>query len=407
MFADNRKISCFLFLVFLILCFFTSVCRAAVLPSVITEETTRKIESEPKQSWLKSFEQERQEFEQKYGTSFSFLFHSDQQLILSAKNNKGKGAGLYYWDLEVIQKPWPGGSLAVEFEVDRGKGADKFIPSFSVFNDNSGDNIDLYVPELYFEQDFIRERGFLAAGKLDLSDWFDDSAVAACGDTQFLSNALINNIAIPFPSKGLGAMLNFKPCAWLYFQAGAATARSVATRAGLRDGFNSAFFIGEFGLTPVFAGLAGNYRFIFHHTHRPLDLIDESGTKKDIRGFSLSFDQALTGRITLFVRYGFQNSKVMAIEHFWSAGAQLNEPFAGRKDDFLGLAVAQSITGKDYRDYYAPDVTSAETIWELYYSYDLNHVIILTPHIQVMANPEADRNASTAVVAGVRILCSF
>jgi len=407
MFFSARKIFRGLFFLVLVLSARPPLCHAAITPARITEETAQKIESSLRPSWLKSFEQSRQEFAQKYGTSFAFLFHYDQQLILSAKRDSGKSRGLCYWNLEVIQQLWPGGSLAGELEVDRGRGVDKFLPSFSGFNTNSGNNLDLYVPELYFQQSLAQEKFFLAAGKLDLSDWFDDSAVAGSGDTQFLSDSLINNPTIPFPSKGLGALASFKPRDWLYVQAGAATAKAVSSKTGLSEGFNSTLFLGEFGLTPAFGKLQGNYRFIFHLTHQTLNYIDESGTKKDTCGFALSFDQALTERITLFARYGFTNPKVRSIEHFWSLGGQLAEPLVGRKYDCLGFAVAQSITGKDYRDYNGPDTANSETIYELYYSYDLNHILTFTPNIQVMANPNADKTAITAVVAGVRVLCSF
>jgi len=389
------------------LCFLATFSYAALTPEAITEKTTQEIEASPGQSWFKNFDQQRDEFSRKYGTSFAFLFHYDQQYIISAEQNSGRGAGLCYWNLEVIQKLWKGGALTTELEVDRGKGVDKFIPSFSFFNSNSGDNIDLYLPKLYLSQGLEEDKVYLAAGKLDLSDWFDGSAVASSADTQFVTNSLVNNPVIAFPVPGIGAMFILKPYEWLYFQAGAATAKSVRTQTGLRDGFNSTFFINELGLTPKFGNLQGNYRFIFNLTRRKLDYIDESGTKNNTRGFALSFDQQLSERFTMFARYGFQNPKVNSLKHFWSAGAQLSEPLPGRKFDCLAFAVAESVTAADYREYYGSDIISKETIWELYYSYDHNHILIFTPHLQILSHPNADKTARNAIVAGVRLLVSF
>jgi len=391
----------------LVLVILGPACYATVPQSVISEEAIQKIKSEPGQSWLKGLEESRARFAEKYGTSFAFIFYYDQQLILAAKHDKGKGRGLCYWNLELIQQLWPGGSITGEMEIDRGRGVDKYLPTFSGFDTNSGENLDLYVPELYLQQNFSRDKVYLAAGKLDLSDWFDDSAVAASGDTQFVSDSLINNLTIPFPSKGLGALATFKLYDWLYFQPGAATAKAVSSKTGLSNGFNSTLFLAEVGLTPKFGKLQGNYRFIYHLTHEKLDFIDESRTKNNTAGFALSFDQAFTERLTLFMRYGFANAKVNSIAYFWSAGGQITEPLPGRKYDCLGIAVAESILGKDYRDYNGENTAYSETFWELYYSWDLNHIFTITPHLQIVSNPNADKSASTEVVAGVRLLCLF
>ena len=383
------------------------VSYAALPPLEVSEEEAGKIEVAPGQEWLKKLDKSRQEFADRYGTYLGFLFHYDRQFIVSAKNDKGKSGEVAYWNLELQQRLWRGAFLNAELETDRGKGVDKFLPTFSVFNTNSGDNVDLYVPQLYLEQNFCSGKGLVLAGKLDTSDWFDGNAVAESADTQFLSFALVNNVAIPFPSKGLGTVLKFQPYDWAYLETAIATAEASATKIGLSDGFDGQFFITELGFSPVFGKLEGNYRFIFHLTHERLDYIDESATKNDTAGFALSFDQQVTRRISLFARYGFQNPKVRDIQYFWSFGGQLTEPFAGRKYDCLGAAVAQSIAGKDYRLYNGAGSASAETLWEVYYSYDFNHLLVFTPNVQIVHNPNADRVLSTEIVAGIRVICAF
>ncbi|MFA4984694.1 MAG: carbohydrate porin [Candidatus Omnitrophota bacterium] len=383
------------------------VSYAALPPLEVSEEEAGKIEAAPGQEWLKKLDKSRQEFADRYGTYLGFLFHYDRQFIVSAKNDRGKSGEVAYWNLELLQRLWPGAFLNAELETDRGKGVDKFLPTFSVFNTNSGDNVDFYVPQLYLEQNFCSEKGLVLAGKLDTSDWFDGNAVAESADTQFLSSALVNNVSIPFPSKGLGAVLKFQPYDWAYLETAIATAEASATKTGLSDGFDGQFFITELGFSPVFGKLEGNYRFIFHLTHERLDYIDESATKNDTAGFALSFDQQVTRRISLFARYGFQNPKVRDIQYFWSFGGQLREPFAGRKYDCLGAAVAQSITGKDYRLYNGAGSASAETLWEVYYSYDFNHLLVFTPNVQIVHNPNAERALSTEIVAGIRVICAF
>lgn len=296
--------------------------------------------------------------------------------------------------------------------MDRGKGVDKFLPTFSSFNENSGDDAWLYIPVLYMEQRFFNDKLFFAAGKLDLTYWFDWNEAASSADTQFLSSALVNNLAIPFPAKGLGAMVSITPLDWLYFQSGASTAKASSTKVGLSDGFNSTLFINEFGLTPKFGSLQGNYRFIFYLNREKMDYLntDTDETKDSDTGWALSFDQAVTEHITLFFRYGFADQKVRDIEYFWSGGVQITEPIPGRKFDCLGIGVARSIVGNDYREANEEEdhsVSRAETIYEAYYSYHLNNSLTLTPDIQIVTHPNADNSAHTEIVCGLRFLLSF
>ncbi len=396
---------------FTVLVLFSSAraCLSAPLPLKISED----LEKLPVEESLgKSFIKYRDEFAKKYGTEFSFLINYQQQEILYNKHNTGNSRMVWYWNLEVNQRLWKGAGLTLELEVDKNKGVDKFIPTFSLFNTNTGDNASLYVPRLEFTQSLYADKISIAAGKLDLADWFDCNEFANSGDIQFLSDALVNNLAIPFPAKGLGAMAGFKPNDQFYFQAGASTAKAVYTKTGLSDGFNSTFFINEFGFTPQFKNLKGNYRFIFHLNHRKLPLIDNDeeadAQKRQQFGFAISFDQeVIKDKLGLFLRYGFADRRVYEIENFWSGGFQISEPFAGRKYDFIGFGVAQSFTGKNYRTFNEPDVAHCETMYELYYSYYINNTFILTPNLQLVVDPYADKTADCAVVCGLRGIVSF
>jgi len=394
--------------IFLILTLFPCPSYAAPTPLEISDQEEEKSEISPEKTWFKSFNDSRENFAEKYGTRFAFLFNYTQQTILDSSNDLGKSQGVGYWNFEVAQRLWKGGELFSEFEMDRGRGVDKFLPTFSVFNENSGNDANLYIPALYIEQKIIGDKLFLAAGKLDLSYWFDCNDVANSADTQFFSSALVNSLTLPFPSKGIGAMASFKPYEWMYFQAGAATARANYTKTGLSDAFNSAFFINELGLSPkLFGALKGNYRFIFNINHEKLDFINSDETKTNSLSWALSFDQAVAENITLFLRYGFADQKVRDIEYFWSCGGQITEPIPGRKQDILAAGVAQSIVGGDYREANGEDTARSETIYEVYYSYNLNPAVSLTPNIQIVAHPNADKTADTEVVCGLRFLLSF
>jgi len=395
---------CLLLVVFFVFCVFLPALEAALTPIEISEEKEAVPSSE---QWFNNFTKYRESIIEKYGTEFAFLFNYTQQAIIRDTQNQGKSRGVGYLNLEIEQRLWPGAALFLEVESDDGIGVDKYIPTYSVFNSNYGEKIDIYVPELYLEQNLFADRILISAGKLDLSDWFDGNIAAESADTQFLSSALVNSLTIPFPAKGLGALAKVKPCAWFYFESGASTARASSTKTGLSDGFNSVFFVSELGLSPKFRSLKGNYRFIFHLNHEKLERIDEEGEEKDTLGYGISFDQEVTKQITLFLRYGRADSRVRDIKHFWSFGGQILEPIPGRTLDCFSIGVARSIMSDDYRSANEEIAARAETMYEVYYSYILNDLITLTPSLQVVTNPNADKTAKTAIVLGLRFLLSF
>lgn len=353
------------------------------------------------------FNHARENLAEKHGTRFAFLLNYTQQFISESNHDKGKDGAAWYGNLELAQRLWPGAELFAEFEVDRGKGVDKFLPTFSSWNENSGEDANLYLPALYLEQNFLEDKILFAAGKLDLSYWFDINEAANSADTQFFSSALVNSLTLPFPAKGIGTLASLAPYEWIYFQAGAATAKAKSTKTGLPDAFNSVFFLNELGLTAKIGGLPGNYRFMVNLNHEKLEYLNSDEIKKNDFSFALSFDQAITTRIILFLRYGYADPKVRAIEHFWSAGGQLSEPIPGRKSDALGIGLAQSIFGADYRQASGEDTARCETIYEAYYSYSFNSAIALTPNIQIVTDPNGDKAVDTEVVCGLRFLLSF
>jgi len=393
------------FLGWLIACIFISPAFAATPTLKILEELPSQIP--PPKGWLEKIQQLRKNLEENQGLFFASLINSQQQVIIHSKHDTGNGRNLWYYNTEVEKKLWKGASAFIEVEVDKNKGVDKLLPTFSQFSDNGGENASLYIPVLYLQQNFFKDKFFAYAGKVDLSYWFDNNDVAGSADTQFASSALVNNLTIPFPQKGIGAMFGTAPCEWFYLQSGAATARANSAKIGLSDAFNSALFLNEFGFTPKIKGLKGNYRFTFWLDHEKSSTIDESEEKENNSGFSLSFDQQVTPRFSLSCRYGLANQKLHDIAHFWSFAAQLTTPFGVRKKDYCGLGVAQSLISNDYRDYNGPQVAPSETMCEAYYCWVFNDYVMLTPNLQAVINPNADKEADNDLVLGVRLLAVF
>ena len=399
-----RELSFFILAVIMTLLFSTAQAKETSLE--LSEEMDRSAETEatPK-SLVEKILQEKKDLKEKYGTTIAFVINSQIQSALYAKTNKGKSRAAWYYNMTLEQKLWNGASAHLEFEGGHNKGIDKFLPTFSVFNSKAGEPAYFYINKFYLSQGFFQEKGFLAAGRLDLSDWFDTNKVANSGDKQFLSASLVDNLIIPFPQRGLGAMAKFKLADWFYFQSGVSDAEAVSTKVGLDNSFQGTFFISEFGFSPKIGGLQGNYRFIIDSDRVKLGRIDGSGNKNGDYGYALSFDQQISKRITLFCRYGFADKEVRNIQHFWSCGGQLSEPIPGRKNDVFGFGLAQSIFGDDYRQ--ANAKASAETMYEIYYNFNAYPFVKIIPNIQVVTHPDADKESSCDIVVGTRLVVAF
>ena len=353
---------------------------------------------------------EREKFAEKYGTTFAFLLNYQNLWALRSSENERDNRGAWYYNLAIDQKLWRGASFVATAEGGKGKGIDKLLPTFSVYDGSDGEISYLYVPELYLDQNFFDGKFYINAGRTDLSNWFDDSEVANISDTQFLSSALVNNPVIPFPQKGLAAMAGIKPEDWLCLQTGVSNAKASSTQIGLRSAFKDDpawFFINEICFCPKIGQLQGNYRFSLRRNFQDLDRIDGSGIQHDDWGFSLSFDQQVTQKVTLFCRYGFADKRVSDLSNFWSAGGQITGPIPGRKGDIFGMAVAQSFLGDDYLRANGPGLASRETMFETYYSIELNRILTLIPSLQFVTNPDGEANAKNEIVGGARLILIF
>ena len=404
MFKGKISVIIFLVLINAAVVFSTAFAKEPFLE--LSEEIGRAAEAEAKPKGLvEKILKTKKDLKDKYGTSIAFLTNSQIQSALYAKRNKGKSRPSWYYNAALEQKLWSGASVDFEFKGGHNKGLDKLLPTLSGLNSNAGELSYAYIAKFYLKQEISEKKLFLAAGRLDLSDWFDANKTAGSGDKQFLSASLVNNLIIPFPQKGLGAMVKFKPAGWFYFQAGASDAKSVSTRVGLDNAFRRAFFISEFGISPKIADFQGNYRFIIDADRKKLKRIDGSGERNENYGYALSFDQQISKQITLFCRYGFADKKVRNIQYLWSCGGQLNEPISGRKNDVFGIGMAQSISGEDYRQNNAK--AYAETMYEIYYNFSAHPFVKIIPNIQVVTHPNAEKDSSCNVVIGARLVVIF
>ena len=345
----------------------------------------------------------------------------------------GRYAGSY--DLEVEGDAarllgLKGGSFYILAEGSWSEGLDaSSVGSVFGTSDDAGGDRTIDVTEFWYEQALLDDRVRVRIGKIDLTGGFehkgcpvafDCNAFAGDETTQFLNSALVNNPTIPFPDNGIGMAVYVVPADGWYVAAGIADAQADAREMGFNTAFDRRddfFSIFETGLVldlPSANGpLAGACRLGMWYDPQPKARWDGSGNKRDDTGFYLSLDQVLlreradpddTQGLGVFARFGCADEKVNPVRTFWSAGCQYQGLIPGRDDDVLAVAVAR---GRLTDEPGAGFTAKYETIMEAYYGIQVAPWLVVSPHIQYVADPGGIDGVPNAVIMGVRVQAAF
>ncbi len=352
------------------------------------------------------------------GTRVAIQVAYQQQTILHGQKHRkfrdafrsesGRNDGALSYAVAVEQALWRDASVVVAFGGGAGNGLEKVFPTLSGLNDDIEPNV-AYIGDAYLKQNFLGNKAYTATGLVQLSNWFDTNAVANTAGEQFSSSSLVNNPTIPLPYAAPGAVAGVKPNDWLYAQTAVVYNPSIGSFVPLHYSYLKEDYLlnlYELGLTPKIHNLQGNYRFLFWLDRRYDRLLPGTTRERDNRGFALSFDQQVTDRITMFCRYGLTSRAVLPIEDFWSVGAQLSAPLPGRKQDIFGVAMGQSLIDDMYRTGWRANAP-AETVYEMYYRIKVTDYLAITPNLQFVTHPEAQRGSDCAVIGGIRIVLSL
>ena len=341
--------------------------------------------------------------------------HSNKGLP-SDRSRKDRVDGSLSADLEICKRIGKHGLATVILAGAYGDGLDVRIPSWWGINGDAEGEQRVYLKQLWYEHEFFNEQLIFTLGTLDLTWYFDTNSVANCENTQFLSPGFVNSAAIEFPDdNGPGVRIAFAPTELLDISFGWGQGEKNWNELGQRS-----FFIGEAGLHPEWGGLQGNYRLYgwFRRHHRDegfiswKDQINGDSNSQNGWGLGLSLDQAVTPNVTLFGRVGYQDQEVYEFGWTWSAGAEIKGGYWGRDDDVLGIAYGMAMISEDYRDFKRiidaePWFTQDEFHVELYYRFQLNDYISISPDLQVLWNAQGDERFDPVMVIGVRGTLDF
>lgn len=353
---------------------------------------------------------------------------------LSTHRRAGRASGSYdielAGDLKRLLGLEGGIYLSAEGSWSRSGGInDPAVGSFFGVNGDGATREAMAISQFWYEQAFFDETLRIRFGKIDITGGFDcgGSTVAFDGNayandetTQFLNGALINNPTIPFPDYGLGTATIYNPVEWWYIAYGFSDAQADYRETGFNTAFHDEddwFHIAETGIVTKFQSargpLPGAYRVGVWYDPQDKETFDTGTTWRDDRGYYFSGDQLIYREIGdaedsqglgMFGRYGWADSRVNDITHFWSVGFSYQGLFEGRDDDKLGLGYAQGffsdLAGSGYTEDY-------EAVYELFYSAVLSNHFVFSPSIQYLVNTGGDRNTGDSFVIGGRLQISF
>lgn len=252
-----------------------------------------------------------------------------------------------------------------------------------------GEQNELTLREAWLLTELANQRVQLAAGRVDLTNFFDHNAVANDETTQFISDALVNNPMLGLSENGAGLATTFDPKNG--FTARIGYQQSSSEAANLSDAL---FYLAEVGklVTPGNLG-EGNYRVWFR---------TDNTSGQDQTAWGLTFDQKLTAALTVFLRVGQAESsdelgEPLDDDEFYSLGFQLKNGGTFNPEDAWGVGFANTQLGTG----------DEEDLIEGYYNLRMTQKLQLSFHLTHVTEKFVGTEEVGYFVPGVRLQASF
>jgi len=268
---------------------------------------------------------------------------------------------------------------------------DREIPTLTLLNGYTARLVnqnELNLREVWLRTQFFGQRLSLTAGRLDLTNYFDQNTVSNDETTQFLSDALVNNQMLGLAHNGTGFALEYDPKNMFVFRFGVQQSNPDANN--LSDSIYSLSEVAA-KITP-FSLPEGNYRFWFRANN---------GDVESKKAFGVSLDQKITPVVSLFGRYGTQDLHFGGTtswdDKYWSAGVGLNQGAVFNPHDSWGIGYAKM------------DLTSGdkEDLVEGYYNFELTERLRLSFTLQHVLDRPATESKFGYLLPGVRLQAAF
>jgi hypothetical protein len=268
-----------------------------------------------------------------------------------------------------------------------GSPPDTEIPSLTLLNGYTARLVaqnQLNLREAWLRTELFGQRLALTAGRLDLTNYFDQNALANDESTQFLSDALVNNQMLGLSSNGTGVATEFDAKNGFRLKFGFQQSNDDA--ANLSDSMYTLTEVG-YTLTP-FALPEGTYRAWFR-----TDNTTESGVAT---GFGISLDQKLTPFMGVFARYGTSNLDP-GRDNFFSVGVGFQNGYIFNPRDTWGIGYAQMDL----------ETGQKERLTEGYYNFLLTERLRLSFHLTHVIDDADTESEFGYLLPGVRFQAAF
>lgn len=252
-----------------------------------------------------------------------------------------------------------------------------------------------------------REQIELTVGKMDPFLFFDQNAIADDETTRFLNKVFVHNPLLDAGGDIGGDAYGFTPGVRVAYTRKPDRTSSWSASLGLFAAGEAASFGGGLSKPLLLAqldtsrrlwdGLPGNYRV---YAWRNAQASDHDGTGAVHAGWGTSVDQRLSDSYTGFLRYGQQAKGSPRVDRALTLGMEVDGRQWGRGADGLGLALGWLHSSAAYRA--AQGTGAQEQVWELYYRYQFNDKVQITPDLQWIRHPLALAGSPAIRVFGVR-----
>lgn len=263
----------------------------------------------------------------------------------------------------------------------------------------------------------------LTLGKIDPFGHFDQNAIADDEGAQFLNNIFVHNPLLDSGGDVGGDAHGFTPGAVLRWSGTHPNGAPWAASFGVMAAGDAAAFHGSIGRPLVMAQLAsgwrrgdqtGQVRVLTWRNAQGEDIDNSSAVHA---GWGLSIDQPLGPHLQMFLRWGQQTRGQVRFDRALTLGAEVAGTAWGRQGDALGAAWGALRTSDHYRrlaptldldgDGHADPVAHGrERTVEVFYRWQLNGALTLSPDIQWVHRPAAQDTPSIRVY-GLRASLAF
>ena len=246
-------------------------------------------------------------------------------------------------------------------------------------------------------------------GKIDPFGYFDGNNIADDESEQFLNLAFIHN---PLLDAGgdigvgsHGASPGVRVAYLSEFHGGnlwsASLGLFVAGEGGdYLSSLDHPLVIGQIEYAGKTHGsLAGAYR-LYAWSNGNATTLDEASRDRH-SGWGVSLDQDVAPHIALFSRIGFSTDGDVPVDRAFTLGAQFAGAAWGLENDRIGLAYGW-MKASDESGY-----DGSEEVLELYYAWQVNEHLSLSPDVQWIRHPGGDKTAGHATVWGLRAKAAF